>query len=361
MDLTCPVCNTPLLETRSTRAVMWTCPTCRGRAIGVSLLRRATEGRWAGELWQQALAASSRGERLCPSCRTAMVDVTDVEICKGCQLVWFDAADFEAAPFLPERGARTLPEEALEKIARTQAALIAADYKVRFGQTMALADALPLVPGVMGLPIEEEVRGLHRYPWVTWALTIVVALVGFWSVAEPDSARRFALVATDVDRSSGATLVAALFVHATVFQLVTNAYFLLLFGDNVEDFLGPLMFMVLFVTGGLIGNVLHVVLAADSATPLLGASGAISAIVVFYACKFPNVQLRVTRLVRWHSIPALSGLLFWLLTKAVSTTPVLGRAEPSLWPYVGGAAVGLAFWFFLRDDFVSLKPARSGS
>ena len=350
MDLTCSVCNTPLLETRSSRAVTWTCPSCRGRAIGVSLLRRATEGRWAVEVWQHARGVSTRSDRLCPSCRKAMVTVVDLEVCKACQLVWFDPPDYEAAPFLPERGARTLPEDALERIARAQAGAIAAEYELRFGQTMTLADALPLVPVVMGLPIEEEARGLHRYPWVTWALTVLVALLGIWSLVQPESAERFALVATDIDRLGGVTFFTALFVHSTIFQLVTNLYFLLLFGDNVEDFLGPLLFSALLLSGGLIGNSMHAIFDGGDPSPMMGASGAVSAIVVFYGCKFPNVHLRVIRLVRWHSIPAISGLLFWLLTKAVSTTPFLGRAEPSLWPYLGGAALGLMFWLFLRND-----------
>lgn len=280
-----------------------------------------------------------------------MVAVVDLEVCKACQLVWFDPPDYEAAPFLPERGTRTLPEDQLERMARTQAAAIAAEYELRFGKTMTLADALPLVPGVMGLPIEEEARGLHRYPWVTWGLTILMTLLGVWSLVQPGSAARFALIAADIDRLGGVTFLTALVVHSTFFQLVTNLYFLLLFGDNVEDFLGPVLFSALLVSGGLIGNSLHVIFSAGDTSPMMGASGAVSAIVVFYACKFPNVRLRVIRLVRWHSIPAISGLLFWLLSKLASAQDFLGgRAEPSAWPYVGGAALGLLFWFFLRND-----------
>ena len=316
-------------------------------------MRRVTTGRWAIELWQQARDHPNHTGPPCPSCRNSMVEVaaptSQLDVCLGCQLVWFDTDEYERAPVVPERGARTLPEDALEAIARQQAALIAAEYKIRFGQTMSVADALPLVPGLAGLPVEAEPRGLAHWPWVTWALTLVIAVLGIWSLAEPESARRFATIATDIDRRAGASLVTALFVHATVFQLVTNVYFLLIFGDNVEDFLGPLMFGVLLFIGGLVGNALHAVLAADVSTPLMGASGAISAIVVFYACKFPNVQLRYMRLGGWFTMPALSALLFWILTKALSASPLFGRAEPSVWPYVGGAVMGFAFWFFLRE------------
>ena len=280
--------------------------------------------------------------------------MTDVagrgELCRSCQLVWLPAAAFEAAPFVPERRVQTLPQSALERLARTQAQVIAADYERRFGQQISAADALPLVPGLAGLPLEGEERGLFRYPWVTWILATLVLAVGVWSLFEPDPARRLGIVATEIDRLGGATLITALFVHATVFQLATNVYFLAVFGDNVEDVLGPMTFALLVFTGGLVGNILHALLSAGTSEPLMGISGAVSAVVVFYACLFPQAELRYFRLTRWHTMPAVAGLLLWLLTKLVSSQGVLGRAEPSVWPYIGGVVTGGVFWLLLKGE-----------
>lgn len=172
---------------------------------------------------------------------------------------------------------------------------------------------------------------------------------GLWALASPDAAQRYGLLATDIDRLGGATFITALFVHATWFQFASNLYFLLIFGDNVEDYLAPGSFLLLLFTGGLVGNAMHALFDPGATTVLMGASGSVSAVTLFYALRFPSARLRYIRLFRWHTMPASAGLLFWFLTKLVSTQDVFGRAEPSAWPYVGGAVVGLVFWATLRE------------
>ena len=318
--------------------------------MGVGVLRRTTDKHWVNDLWLGA--SEGRSGASCPSCRRPMARSSagglDLEVCKGCQVVWFDPGEADRAPTLPQRGARTLPQDALERIAHHQASAIAAEYNQRYGKQMTVDEALPLVPGLVGLPLEAEQRALQRHPVATWVVAAILVGLGLWSLASPDAASRFGLLATNIDRLGGATFLTALFVHATLFQFATNAYFLMFFGDNVEDYLGPATFLLLLLTGGLAGNVLHALLASDSSSVLMGASGSISAVVVFYAFRFPSAQLRFVRLARWHTMPASAGLLFWFLTKLVSTQGLFGRAEPSVWPYVGGAAAGLVFWVVLR-------------
>ena len=304
------------------------------------------------ELWSNVAEATAVAGAACPSCRRPTFEsfsgALTLDVCKACQMVWFDAGESDKAPVIPQRGARTLPQEALQRIAQEQAVLIAQDYNRRYRDQMTVAEALPLVPGLAGFPLEAEPRGLSRYPVATWAVAAVLFIIGFWSLASPDEAARYGLLATDIDRSGGATFFTALFVHVGWFQFATNLYFLMFFGDNVEDHLGPATFLLLLLAGGLVGNAMHAILDAGSNTPLMGASGAISAVTLFYALRFPNAQLRFIRLFKWHTMPASAGLLFWFLTKLVSTQDILGRAEPSAWPYVGGAAVGLIFWWVLR-------------
>lgn len=272
-----------------------------------------------------------------------------VEICRSCQVFWFDEAEHAKAPIRPVRGTRTLPQDALERIGRQQAILISKEYNSRYGGHMSVADALPLVPGVAGLPLEAEARGLTRYPWATWAIGAILTGLGLWALGYPDDASGYGLIATDIDRLGGATFVTALFVHSTLFQLATNVYFLLIFGDNVEDFLGPAVFLLLLLTGGLIGNALHALFDADNPAVLMSGSGAVSAVTLFYALRFPTARLRYIRLLRWHTMPASAGLLFWFIAKLFSTQSFLGRAEPSTWPYVGGALAGLVFWLTFRE------------
>ena len=334
--------------------------------MGIAVLRRTTDRAWVNELWSEVAGSAPGAGAACPSCRRLTVEARTgdlvLDVCKGCQLVWFDPGEAARAPVLPQRGARTLPQEALERIARQQATVIARDYNHRYPQQMTVSEALPLVPGLAGLPLESEQRGLARYPIATWLVAAVLAACGLWSLLSPEAAEALGLLATNIDRLGGATFLTALLVHATWFQFITNLYFLIIFGDNVEDYLGPGSFLLLLVTGGLVGNGLHALFDAGSTTVLMGASGSISAIAILYALRFPEARLRYVRVFRWHTMPASAGLALWFVTKLVSTQEIFGRAEPSVWPYVGGAAVGLVFWFVLRGPGSgTITPVRNGS
>ena len=352
-DLICPRCEVPLAEARSRGTVTWACPSCHGRAIGIAVLRRTADRGWVNGLWSSVVSAPTGTEARCPSCRRGMVGADAsglaVDVCRSCQMVWFDPGEADRAPLLPVRGTRTLPQEALERIARTEAQAIAAEYNRRYAEQMTVDEALPLVPGFAGLPLEAEQRKLDRYPIATWIVVAILFATGLWSLAAPEAADRYGLVATEIDRLGGATFLTAILVHSSAFQLGTNLYFLLIFGDNVEDRLGPATFLLLLVTGGLVGNGMHAILDAGQAETLMGAGGAVSAVTIFYAFSYPTAELRYLRLAQWHTMPASAGLLLWFLTKLVSTHEIFGRTEPSIWPYVGGAAVGLVFWMLLRD------------
>ena len=284
--------------------------------------------------------------------KATSADGISADICTPCHLAWFDAHSYSLAPTIAERGARTLPQDELEKIARRQALGIAAEYRLRFRKELPLDDAIALVPGLAGLPLEEEERLLARRPWFTWISCFVLFGLGLWSVTNPSDAEPLGFVATELDRLGGAAFITSLLVHATLFQLLTNVYFLLIFGDNVEDFLGSGTFALLALSGGLFGTALHALFASDDPAVLMGASGCVSAVTVFYALRFPSARLRYLRWFRWATMPATAGLLFWLVTKLASTQSFFGRAEPTVWPYVGGALTGLVFWLVLRDSSV---------
>lgn len=359
------MCAVQLVENRSARAIWWECPVCQGRSIGIALLRQSAQRGWVNELWGHAFESQVPGRYPCPSCTRPMSEATAgglaLDVCFGCQLVWFDTAEYDTAPLAKDERVEPLSQHALETMGRVDIEGILADYRRRFPARTSTG-ALPMITGLAGLPMEDEARELADDPWATWMLTAVLFILGFWSLFEPALGERFGLIATAVDRSGGAPFITSLFVHATAFQLATNLYFLFFFGDNVEDAMGRLVFTALFLAGGLAGNALHVSLDANDPALLMGASGSVCAVVVFYALRFPDRQLRYIRLFRWHTMPATAGLLFWVLAKVASTQAVLGRAEPSFWPYVGGAAVGLAFWRALRDNPGGrAKPVRNGS
>jgi membrane associated rhomboid family serine protease len=143
-----------------------------------------------------------------------------------------------------------------------------------------------------------------------------------------------------------AALFTSMFLHGSWMHLLGNMWFLWIFGNNVEDSMGHLRFLVFYLLTGLIAAGAHVLSSPGSPVPTVGASGAISAIMGAYAVLYPRA--RVTTLlvlvifIRLIALPAWVWLGLWFLFQLVSAggqTP--GQGGVAFWAHIGGFAAGL--------------------
>ena len=148
-----------------------------------------------------------------------------------------------------------------------------------------------------------------------------------------------------------ATVFTAMFMHGGLLHLGGNMLFLWIFGNNVEDAMGHVKFIVFYVLGGLAAFALHVATDLHSMTPTLGASGAIAAVLGGYALLYPRARVvTVIFIVFFFTIielPALVVLGIWFLQQAVMG--YFDLANPSgegggvaYFAHVGGFVFGLA-------------------
>src|SRR5207249_4486791 len=107
------------------------------------------------------------------------------------------------------------------------------------------------------------------------------------------------------------------FLHGGWVHLLGNLYFLLIFGDNVEDYLGRWRYLLLILLAMIVGDALHVLMDPRSAVPVIGASGGIAGIITFYALKFPRVRLGFLFRFWWFHMPAYFALIMWVLLQFV--------------------------------------------
>ncbi|HEX2240970.1 MAG TPA: rhomboid family intramembrane serine protease [Actinomycetota bacterium] len=353
----CPECRTSLTEARTSRGIFWHCANCDGRAIGISLLRRLVERPYVASLWGQVAEHGLPGGRPCPFCGNAMTtspssdNLKDqIDVCMQCQVAWFDAREFERAPALPEPPPPELSQEALEALGRMQSAAIARSPRFT-PETLSAEETLIAASAVFALPVEEEAGWLKHNPWVSWAIAGLVTIAGIVGLLRSDLIREFGLLPAEPFRLGAATFLTSLFLHAGWLQLAASIYFLVLFGDNVEDYLGSGNYLMLLFIAGVVGGILHVLFTTDELTPAVGASPAIAGIVVFYALQFPNTKIRYMHTVRWHAMPASAALALWLGGQIFTTRPEFLRVgTSSVWIYIGGAATGILFWRVFRDS-----------
>ena len=103
--------------------------------------------------------------------------------------------------------------------------------------------------------------------------------------------RLLALVPIELFDHAGLGLVSVFFVHGSWWHLLGNMYFLVVFGDNVEDVLGTRRRLLLLLAATIGGSLLQVLGDPHGNIPCVGASGGIAGLIAFYALRFPDVRL----------------------------------------------------------------------
>ncbi|MDA7946571.1 MAG: rhomboid family intramembrane serine protease [Hyphomicrobiaceae bacterium] len=150
------------------------------------------------------------------------------------------------------------------------------------------------------------------------------------------------------------TLLTYMFVHGGFFHLAGNMTFLWVFGDNVEDAMGHWRFLLFYMLCGVIAALVHVAMAPDSETPVVGASGAVAGIIGAYLMLHPNVRIWVLVLYR---IP-LRLTAAWLVGLWVALQVYYAFFDKDhivAWDaHLGGLVAGVILILFMRRQGVAL-------
>ena len=162
------------------------------------------------------------------------------------------------------------------------------------------------------------------------------------------------------------TLITSMFMHGGWAHLGGNMLYLYVFGDNIENRLGHMRYLIFYLLTGIIASLTHVVttqfLGHDLLIPSLGASGAISGILGGYLILFPTRSVHVFLFITVVSVPAILALGFWIVLQVLNGTRTLGGAEAGGVAYaahIGGFVAGLILIkFFDREPKVVARPQR---
>ena len=147
------------------------------------------------------------------------------------------------------------------------------------------------------------------------------------------------------------TVFTSMFSHAGLLHLGGNMLFLWIFGNNVEDSMGPVRFLIFYLLGGIAALALQTVISPDSTVPTLGASGAIAAVLGGYILIYPRA--RVLTLIflfiffTFIELPAFLFLFIWFAQQALFgaiglTNPTGDGGGVAYFAHVGGFVFGLA-------------------
>ena len=158
------------------------------------------------------------------------------------------------------------------------------------------------------------------------------------------------------------TLFSSMFMHGGWLHIIGNMLFLWVFGDNVEDVMGPFRFALFYLLCGLGAAATQIVTDPSSLIPMVGASGAIGGVMGAYAILYPRARVHMLIILVFYittvSIPAIFVLGYWFLLQLLSGLGSLGQAGGGVafWAHIGGFVAGILLVFvFRRPDLLDAR------
>ena len=138
------------------------------------------------------------------------------------------------------------------------------------------------------------------------------------------------------------SILTSIFMHGSLMHLVGNMLFLWIFGNNIEDHLGKVKFIIFYLVVGVGASLIHVVFNFNSVVPVIGASGAVSGVMGAYLILYPHAKVRtlvfIFIIITFMDIPAYLFLILWFVFQFFYA----GSGSGIAWmAHVGGFIIGI--------------------
>jgi len=218
------------------------------------------------------------------------------------------------------------------------------------------------------IPLRDSTPGEH-FPIITVVLIIVNSLIFFFETTlGQEGLNQFAYIFGmvpayytnhQVPLIGYLPFLTSIFLHGSLMHLVGNMWILWLFGDNVEDKMGPVRFLGFYLLCGILAGITHYIFNMNSQIPIIGASGAVAGVMGAYFLMFRKARiLTYVFPIFLLNLPAWIFLGFWALSQLYAGTAGLlavgSQQDVAFWAHVGGFAMGMAlFKKFLRKPVVN--------
>jgi membrane associated rhomboid family serine protease len=230
------------------------------------------------------------------------------------------------------------------------------------------------------IPLHDD-NPTERPPVVTIAFIVICGLVFFFQASlppQPGQALVFqygaipALIFGQAELPEGivvipayATLITSMFLHGGWMHLIGNMLYLWVFGNNIEDVMGHVRFVVFYLACGILAALSHALTDPSSTIPMVGASGAISGVLGAYVLLFPRAHVLVLMPgIGMTRVAAGFVLGMWFVLQLLSGGISIGSqgGGVAFFAHIGGFIAGMGLiGSFKRPDVPFFAPARSSS
>ncbi len=214
------------------------------------------------------------------------------------------------------------------------------------------------------LPYKDNIPS-RRVPFITWGLIGINVIVFIFELMEGANLEQvfyqFGMVPAYVTagvygpRYEIVPFLTSMFMHSGWLHIGGNMLYLWIFGDNVEDRMGHVVFLLFYLVSGVGASLLHLATDPHSTIPTVGASGAIAGVMGAYLVLYPKARIRSVvfffYFIRIMEIPALILLGLWFVLQLFSGAASFGATEGggvAFWAHVGGFIVGIGGGFLAK-------------
>jgi membrane associated rhomboid family serine protease len=207
------------------------------------------------------------------------------------------------------------------------------------------------------IPLYDTVRS-RRFPFINIILIVANVLAFVYEIQlSPSALKGFVFAWGFVpahfwsDPSSAwVTIFTAMFLHGGWLHIISNLWVLLIFGDNVEERMGSLRYLIFYLLSGAAAGLLQAYVLATSGDPMIGASGAIAGVLGAYLILFPRSKIAslvpILFIFTIIEIPAFIFLLFWFATQIYSGLFAAQSSGIAWWAHIGGFIFGVVMVSF---------------
>lgn len=161
-------------------------------------------------------------------------------------------------------------------------------------------------------------------------------------------------------------VISSMFMHGGWMHIIGNMWFLWVFGDNVEDAMGPVRFLVFYLICGFAAAAAQVMAGPGSPIPMVGASGAIGGVMGAYIVLYPRVKVHMliifVIIFTTFRIPAIAMLGYWIVVQVLGGISSIGATGGGVafWAHVGGFVAGAVLVNLFKDNEMLLNHPYHG-
>jgi len=202
----------------------------------------------------------------------------------------------------------------------------------------------------MFIPLKDE-NPTSRFPYITVFFIGLNILIFFYQIFSPQGLQYYVYKLGTIPYEithfktlsffprtfPPLSLITSMFLHGGLFHLFGNMLYLWIFGNNIEDFLGPFRFVLFYLISGLGASLTHIIFNPNSQAPMIGASGAIAGVLGAYLILYPTARVLTLVFIWILPIPAAIILGLWFFAQVMN----LGLGGGVAWfAHIGGFLIG---------------------